>query len=83
LGRQGLRLTSAQKCFQRRGITGRYGISEFPIYHSTIGNQDTLIRKEERYYEYYNRFIEIGNILKEKYGDKMIDLVPDEYGACL
>jgi hypothetical protein len=21
--------------------------------------------------------------LKEKYGDKMIDLVPDEYGACL
>ena len=31
------------------------------------------IWREVRTYEYYNRYIELGHILKEKYGNKLID----------
>jgi hypothetical protein len=58
-------------------------IQEGDAWFIVITYQDTVIWKEERYYEYYNRFIEIGNLLKDKYGDNMIDLVPGVYGACL
>lgn len=34
-------------------------------------------------YEYYQRFTEIGTILKEKYGSRMKDLVPPENGCYL
>jgi len=40
------------------------------------------IWREIRTYEYFERFIEIGNLLKKKYGKKMVDLIPegdDEY----
>lgn len=39
--------------------------------------KDQLVWEEIRYYEYYDRFIELGKLLKRKYGDKMIDFVPD------
>jgi len=45
-----------------------------------ITEQNKLIWKEILVYEYYDRFIEIGNLLKQKYGDRMIDLVPDVDG---
>jgi hypothetical protein len=48
-----------------------------------ITHESKVIWKEIRTYEYYWRFIEIGKILKQKYGDKMIDLVPDVDGYCL
>lgn len=43
----------------------------------------TEIWREPLMYEYYWRFIEIGKILQEKYGDRMADLVPPEYQAWL
>lgn len=42
-----------------------------------------VIWKEIRAYEYYERFIELGKLLKQKYGDRMIDLVPDVSGFYL
>ena len=36
-----------------------------------------MIWKEIRAYEYYERFIELGEMLKGKFGDKMIDFVPN------
>ncbi|MGB3344537.1 MAG: hypothetical protein WBA61_11535 [Aequorivita sp.] len=41
------------------------------------------IWKEPLMYEYYERFIEIGKILQDKYGKRMKDLVPPEYQAWL
>lgn len=41
------------------------------------------IWKEPLLYEYYDRFIDIGKILHEKYGDRMDDLVPPEYEGWL
>ena len=37
------------------------------------------IWKEPLIYEYYERFIDIGKMLQEKYGNRMEDLVPPEY----
>jgi hypothetical protein len=48
-----------------------------------ITEQNKIILKEILAYEYYNRFIEIGKLLKQKYGDNMIDLVPDVDGYYL
>jgi len=48
-----------------------------------IAYQNTIIWKEIRAYEYYERFIEIGTLLKQKYGDKMVDLVPEVDGLYL
>lgn len=48
-----------------------------------ITHQNRIIWKEIRAYEYFERFIEIGRIFKEKYGDRMIDLVPDVDGYYL
>lgn len=45
--------------------------------------KDEVIWREIRAYEYYNRFIEIGKLLKLKYGNKMIDLTPPDYGLYL
>lgn len=42
-----------------------------------------IIASELRYYEYYDRFIEIGGMLKQKYGSLMQDLIPDELDQCL
>jgi hypothetical protein len=42
-----------------------------------------IIWKEILTYQYYERFIEIGKIFKQKYGDRMIDLVPDVDGYYL
>lgn len=39
--------------------------------------------REPLLYEYYERFIELGKLLKEKYGRKMQDLVPPEYRSFL
>ncbi len=39
--------------------------------------------KEPLLYEYYERFIEIGKMLKEKYGNRMKDFVPPEYQVWL
>ena len=38
---------------------------------------DRLIWKEDRWYEYYERFIEIGVIFKEKYGKQLVDFIPE------
>src|SRR3989339_215568 len=52
-----------------------------------VAYKNKLLWKEIHGYEYYDRFIELGGLLKEKYGDKMIDLVPPEgidlYGDAL
>ncbi len=48
-----------------------------------ISYKDKLIWKEIRAYEYYERFIELGKLFKRKYGDKMIDLVPNVNGNYL
>jgi hypothetical protein len=48
-----------------------------------ITHQGRIIWKEIRAYEYFERFIEIGRIFKEKYGERMIDLVPDVDGDYL
>lgn len=42
----------------------------------TVTYKGKQIWKEIHGYEYYGRFIEMGQILKEKYGDRMFDLVP-------
>ena len=42
-----------------------------------ITHKTKTIWREIRTYEYYERFIELGKLLKQKYGDKMIDLVPE------
>ena len=36
-----------------------------------------VIWREIRVYEYYNRFIEIGKLFKEKYGNRVFDIVPE------
>lgn len=41
----------------------------------TCGGQ--LIWKEVVYYEYYQRFMDIGRMLKTKYRARMIDIIPD------
>jgi len=48
-----------------------------------ITHETKVIWKEIRSYEYYWRFVEIGKIFKQKYGDKMVDLVPDVDGLYL
>lgn len=48
-----------------------------------ITHENKIIWKEIRTYEYYDRFIELGKLFEEKYGDKMIDLVPDVDGLYL
>ena len=48
-----------------------------------ITERDEIIWKEILCYEYYERFIEIGKLLKEKYGNRMIDFVPDVNGLHL
>lgn len=48
-----------------------------------ITYQDKIIWEEVFGYEYYERFIEIGELFKQKYGDKMIDFVPDVDGYSL
>ena len=48
-----------------------------------ILNKGKEIWKEPLLYEYYDRFIEIGKMLKEKYGNSMQDLVPPEYQGWL
>lgn len=42
-----------------------------------------VVWKEIRVYEYYDRFIEIGKLFKEKYGKRMVDLVPEVDGLYL
>lgn len=53
----------------------------------TITCRDQFIWKEYVYYEYYERFIAIGEMLKAKYEERMTDFVPDDsvelYGDCL
>ena len=41
------------------------------------------IWRENSAFEYYPRFIEIGKILKEKYGERLIDFKPEEYSWLL
>lgn len=36
-----------------------------------------IIASELRYYEYYERYVEIGKMLKQKYGSLIQDLIPD------
>ena len=48
-----------------------------------ITYNDEVVWKEIRVYEYYERFIEIGKLFKEKYGKRMIDIVPDVNGVYL
>ena len=42
-----------------------------------------VVWKEIRVYEYYNRFIEIGQLFKKKYGKRMVDIVPEVDGIYL
>lgn len=42
----------------------------------THGKQ--IIWREPSFYEGYDRFIEVAGILKEKYGSKLVDLIPTE-----
>lgn len=39
--------------------------------------RETEIWREIRTYEYYGRYIELGNILKEKYGTRLVDFVAE------
>ena len=52
----------------------------------TITCRNQPIWKEVVYYEYYERFIAIGRLLRAKYGERMIDFIPDGgidlYGDC-
>lgn len=48
-----------------------------------ITHRNKIIWKEILAYEYYGRFIEIGKLFRKKYGDRMIDLVPDVDGYYL
>ena len=48
-----------------------------------ITYNDEVVWKEIRVYEYYERFIKIGKLFQEKYGNKMIDIVPDVNGVYL
>ena len=48
-----------------------------------ITHKTKTIWKEIRGYEYYERFVELGKLLKQKYGNKMIDLVPEVDGFYL
>jgi len=41
-----------------------------------IKHGHTIIWREPAYYEGYERFAEVANILKQKYGDRLQDLVP-------
>jgi hypothetical protein len=41
------------------------------------------IWKEICAYEYYDRFVDLGNLLKQKYRSKMIDLIPEVDGLYL
>ena len=45
---------------------------------NVIEFQGQTVWQEPMVFEGYERFIEIGSILKEKYGNRMKDLVPDE-----
>ena len=38
------------------------------------------IWREIRYFEYYPRYLQLGNILKEKYGDRLIDFEAEYNG---
>lgn len=42
-----------------------------------------IVWKEIRVYEYYNRFIEIGQLFKKKYGKRMVDIAPEVDGLYL
>ncbi|MCC9169165.1 hypothetical protein [Pontibacter harenae] len=42
-----------------------------------VEHQGKEIWREPMVWEGYGRFMEIGRILKEKYGNRMVDLVPD------
>lgn len=44
---------------------------------------ERIIWQESRWYEYYERYIEIGEILKQKYGNRLIDFVPEKDDAYL
>ncbi|MDR0811634.1 MAG: hypothetical protein LBN23_05120 [Paludibacter sp.] len=41
-----------------------------------ITESERFVWKEMLSYEYYDRFIELGELLKQKYGARMIDFVP-------
>ncbi|MBK0403067.1 hypothetical protein I5M27_08715 [Adhaeribacter sp. BT258] len=43
-----------------------------------IEHQDQTIWQEPMLFEGYERFMEIGNLMKEKYGVRMVDLIPDQ-----
>ncbi len=43
-----------------------------------ITHGEQIIWREPSFYEGYDRFIEVAEILKEKYGSKLVDLVPAE-----
>lgn len=52
-------------------------------------HNNTVIWKEMRIYEYYDRYFEIGKLLKLKYKDNIIDFIPPDevdrvyfYGDC-
>ncbi|OKL39989.1 hypothetical protein [Pontibacter flavimaris] len=46
--------------------------------YSIIEHQEQEIWREPMVWEGYGRFLEIGRILKARYGARMVDLVPDE-----
>lgn len=48
-----------------------------------ISYENQIIWKEICAYEYYERFMELGKLLKEKYGYRMVDLIPDVDGYSL
>lgn len=51
-------------------------LTPFDDVYLAIMYKEQVIWKEKRGYEYYERYIAVGRLLKEKYGDKMIDFVP-------
>lgn len=46
--------------------------------YSILEHQGKEVWREPMVWEGYGRFLEIGRILKEKYGARLVDLVPDE-----
>lgn len=58
-------------------------IKEEDEHYIAITYKDEVVWKEIRVYEYYDRYIEIGKLFKEKYGNRVADIVPDVNGVYL
>jgi|SRR5690606_13632077 len=86
---------SQLKSIERLPDIEKEGVIKFRIKEEKKGKTEYLVIyaddvelwRELLFYEYFDRYIEIAKMLKQKYGSRMTDLIPDDfvpwmYGDC-